>query len=63
MVELQTECWVAEKWDVGNRHLVRGMKRKREDPLVEPAKAQQVRGVPAGTPSKHHVGQVRVEDE
>lgn len=63
MVELQTECWVAGKLDVGSCHLARGMKRKREDPLVGPAKVQQVRGVPVGIPSKLHVGHVRVEGE
>ena len=62
IVGLQTEYWIAGKLDVGNFHLVRGMKRKREDPLVEPAKGQRVHGVSAGTPSKLHVSQVRVED-
>lgn len=57
------ECWVAGKSDVGNCHLVREMKKKREDLLVGFAKVQQARGVPSETPSKPHVGQVRGEDE
>lgn len=57
------ECWVAEKLDVGNCHLVREMKKKREDLLVGLAKVQQFHGVPGEIPSKLHVGQVRGEDE
>lgn len=56
-------CWVVEKLDVGNCHLVREMKMKREDLLVGLVKVQQFHGVPAEIPSKLHVGQVRGEDE
>ncbi|KAF9237287.1 hypothetical protein DTO006G1_522 [Penicillium roqueforti] len=63
MVESHMECRVAGKLDVGNCHLVPEMRKKREDLLVELAKVQQARDVPAVTPSKLHVGQVRDEDE
>ncbi|KAJ5927458.1 hypothetical protein N7516_009231 [Penicillium verrucosum] len=63
MADLQMECWVAEKLGVGNCHLVREMKKKREDLLVGLAKAQRSHDVPAEIPSKLHVGQVRGEDE
>lgn len=57
------ECWVAGKSNVGNCHLVPGMKKKREDLLVGLAQVQQFHGAPAEVPSKLHVGQVRGEVE
>ena len=63
MVESQMKCWVAGKLYFGNCRLVPEMRKKREDLLVGLVKVQQARDVPAVTPSKLHVGQVRGEDE